>query len=114
MPNPLAADNFFVTLPEMRESFCIHCHSFKLFRRFRHLATILLVDLLLLYGELNREPCGLVHDLAVSRSLVDVLELHVPEQPDAAAPPQLCDDARLDRRRPLQHQSRQRVKLPAD
>ena len=54
------------------------------------------------------------HDLAVSRSLVDVLELHVPEQPDAAAPPQLCDYARLDRRLPLQHQSHQRVKLPAD
>ena len=36
------------------------------------------------------------HDLAVSRSLVNVLEPHVPEQPDAAAPPQLCDYARLD------------------
>jgi hypothetical protein len=41
-------------------------------------------------------PQRLGHDLAVSRSLVDVLEPHVLEQPDAAAPPELRDDARLD------------------
>ena len=35
-------------------------------------------------------------DAAVSRSLVDVLELHMFEQPDRAAPPQLGDDTRLD------------------
>ena len=50
------------------------------------------------FGRVEHPRCSQVlgHDVAVSRSLVDVLEPHVPEQPDAAAPPQLCDDARLN------------------
>ena len=51
-------------------------------------------------------------DAAVSRSLVDVLEIHMFEQPNSAAPPQLGDDTRLDRRRPPQHQPHHRVELP--
>ena len=62
------------------------------------------------------EPCCshlLGRSQASLASLVDVLLLDVPEQPDAAPPPQLRDDARPDIRRPPQHQPRQRVELPA-
>ena len=62
------------------------------------------------------EPCCshlLGRSQASLASLVDVLLLDVPEQPDAAPPPQLRDDARPDVRRPPQHQPRQRVELPA-
>ena len=62
------------------------------------------------------EPCCshlLGRSQASLASLVDVLLLDVPEQPDAAPPPQLRDDTRPDIRRPPQHQPRQRVELPA-
>ena len=51
-------------------------------------------------------------DVRCPLSLVDVLHLHVPEQREAAPPPELRDDARPDRRRPPEHQARQRGPLP--
>ena len=54
-----------------------------------------------------------VHDvLRLPASLVDPPQLDVLQQPEAALPPQLRDDARPDRCRLLQHQPPQRVEPP--
>ena len=55
-----------------------------------------------------------VHDvLRLPASLVNPPQLDVLQQPEAALPPQLRDDARPDRCRLLQHQPPQRVEPPA-
>ena len=55
-----------------------------------------------------------VHDvLRLPASLVDPPQLDVLQEPEAALPPQLRDDARPDRRRLRQHQPSQGVEPPA-